>query len=123
MKSTNSQFLLAEGLTEESLDEVAYLCIAADLLEQLFSELRSLAIDHPQFARALSSRGPDAQTRLWTLRQIVGLLSRGDDPLSAAQLTRRATALISWLSANLDELTLCALGDEYPADTGLFALH
>jgi hypothetical protein len=123
MKSKQSQFLLAEELTEESLDEVAYLCIAADLLEQLFSELRSLAVDHPEFAHALSSRGPDAQARLWTLHQIVELLSRSDDPLSAAQLTRRATMLISWLSAKLDELTLCALGDGYSADTGLSALH
>jgi hypothetical protein len=123
MKSTNSQFLLAERLNEESLDEVEYLCIAADLLEQLFSELRSLAIDHPEFARALSSRGSDAPARLWTLHEIVGLLSRGVDRSSAAQLTRRATALISWLSAKLDEMTLCALGDEYPAATGPTGLH
>jgi hypothetical protein len=123
MKSTNSHFLLAQQLTEESLDAVEYLCLAADLLEQLFSELRSLAIDHPEFARALSSRGPDARARLWTLHEIVGLLRRSDDPSTAGQLTRRATALISWLSAKIDELTLCALGDDYPVDTSPSALH
>jgi hypothetical protein len=123
MRSTNSFFLLAEQLTEDSRDAVEYICLAADLLQQMFSELRSLAIDHPEFARALSSRWSDARARLWTLHEIVGLLRRGDDPSTAGQLMRRATALISWLSARIDELTLCALRDDYPVDTSPSALH
>jgi hypothetical protein len=47
---------------------------------------------------------------LRALNGIVGLLVR-IEPSRAGQLTRRATALISGLSATIDELTLTALGD------------
>jgi len=117
MRSKNFDFRLAEQHTEESLDQVEYIRIAADLLEQLFSELRSLAIDHPGFARALLSRGSEVRARLWTLNEIVGLLMSGDDPSIAGQLTRRATALISWLSAKIDELTLTVLGGDSSIDS------
>src|ERR1700692_3040375 len=96
MRSTNIHCRIAWQHDEESLDVVESICISTDLLEQLFSELRSLAIDHPEFARALSSRGSDVRARLWTLHEIVGLLRCGDDSTMVAQLTRRATALISW---------------------------
>jgi hypothetical protein len=120
---TNFCFEPTEQYTEESLDQVEHIRVAADLLEQLFSELRSLAIDHPEFARALSGRGSEARARLWTLHDTVGLLMRGDDPSMAAQITCRATALISWLSAKFDELTLTALGDDDSVDTSSPAFH
>jgi hypothetical protein len=120
---TNFCFEPAEQCTEKSLDQVEYIRIAADLLEQYFSELRSLAIDHPEFARALTNRGSEARARLWTLHDIVGLLMRGDDPSMAGQITLRAIALISWLSAKFDELTLTALGDDGSVDTSPSAFH
>ena len=100
MRSTSFHSQLAAQHTEEPLDQVEYIRIAADLLEQLFSEIRSLAIDHPEFARALSNRSSDVCARLRTLNGIVGLLVRGE-PSSAGQLTRRATALISVSYAHL----------------------
>jgi len=123
MRSTNFHSRLTEQHAEESLDQVEYIRIAADLLEQLFSEIRLLAIDHPGFARALFSRGADARACLWTLHQIVASLMLNDDPPMESRLTRRATALISWLSAKLDELTLAALGDVDSVDTSASALH
>ena len=122
MRSTNSHTQLAKQHTDEPLDQVEYIRIAADLLEQLFSEIRSLAIDRPEFARALSSRSSDARARLRTLNGIVGLLVRVE-PSRAGQLTRRATALISGLSATIDELTLTALGDCDSLETYPCGLH
>jgi hypothetical protein len=122
MRSTNSHAQLAEQHTDEPLAQVEYIRIAADLLDQLFSEIRTLAIDHPEFARALSNRSSDARARLQTLNGIVSLLVRGE-PSTAGQLTRRATALISGLSATIDELTLTALGDYDSLETYPCGLH
>ena len=101
----------AEACTETSLDQVHYIQVAARLLEQLFTELRVLAINNPEFARVMSNVAPDVRLRLGILDDTVRLLSIAKDASSAAQLTRRAKALISWLSTKLDELTLDALGD------------
>jgi hypothetical protein len=109
--------------TEKPLDELEYIRIAADMLQQLFSELRSLATSNPGLARALSSRGADARARLWTLHEIVDLLMGVDDLSMAVPLRRRATALISWLSNELDELTLRATTDDLPVDTLRVVLH
>jgi hypothetical protein len=111
------------GHTEEPLDEVEYICIAADLLHQMLFELQSLATRSPGLARALTDRGSDACARLCTLRETVELLLGIDDLSMAVPLRRRATALISWLSAEIDELTLLATGDDYPVDTCRVALH
>ena len=101
----------AEACTETSLDQVHYIQVAARLLEQLFTELRVLAINNPEFARVMSNVAPDVRLRLGILDDTVRLLSIAKDASSTAQLTRRAKALISWLSTKLDELTLDALGD------------
>ena len=108
---------------EEPLDEVEYICIAADLLEQMFSELQSLATRNPGLARALSSRGSDTCLRLWTLRETIELLLGVDDFSNAVPLRRRATALISWLSDDIDQLALSATSDSHPVDTCRVALH
>src|SRR5258708_2616973 len=101
----------AEACTETSLDQVHYIQVAARLLEQLFTELRVLAINSPAFARVMSNVAPHVRLRLGILDDTVRLLSIAKDASSAAQLTRRAKALIPWLSTKLDELTLDALGD------------
>jgi hypothetical protein len=109
--------------TEEPLDEVEYIRIAADLLQQMFSELRSLAASNTGLARALFSRGVDVRARLWTLHETVESLNGVDDLSMAIPLSRRATSLISWLSDAVDELALCATGDDYAVDAFRDALH
>jgi hypothetical protein len=109
--------------TEETLDEVEYICIAADLLRQMFVELQSLATRNPRLARALSCRGSDAHTHLRALCETIDRLLGVDDLSVAVPLRRRATALISSLSDEIDELTLCATSGNYPVDTFRVALH
>jgi hypothetical protein len=100
--------------TEGPLSAVDYICAAADLLQQMFSELQSLAARNPVLARALSKHESDASAHLWTLHETIRLLLDVDDYSTALPLSRRATALISWLSDEIDELTLCATGDNHP---------
>jgi len=123
MRSTHLHFRRREHYTTEFIDRVNYICVAADLLDQMFFELRSLAMNNPEFAGLLSDSESDARVGLWTLNEIVALLLRGDNPSIAEDLIHQATALISWLSANLDELTLCALRDGYPVDSIPPRLH
>jgi hypothetical protein len=98
--------------TEEPLSAVDYICTAADLLQQMFFELQSLATCNPGLARALSNRESDASAHLWTLHETIKLLLVVDDFSTALPLSRRATALISRLSEEIDELTLYATGED-----------
>jgi hypothetical protein len=103
-------------------DEVESLGIAADLLRQMFSGLLALARNNAALARALASRGPDALGRLSNLHKTVDLLMDLDDLSLALPLRCRATALISSLTGEIDELTLCAAGDECsPERSGMAA--
>jgi hypothetical protein len=122
MRSTTTNRRLVEH-TEDPPDAVEYICIATDLLQQMFSELQSLAANNTDLARAMSRRGSDVRDRLWTLHETADLLRSVNDHSIAVTLRRRATALISWLSAEIDELTLCATGDERPVHSCRSALH
>jgi hypothetical protein len=122
MNSTTSNRGLVE-YTEAPPDEVEYICIAAYLLQQMFSKLRTLAGNNTDLARAMSSRGSDARDRLCALHETVDLLMGVDDDSTAVPLRRRATALISWLSDEIDELTLFATGDERVVNTFRVASH
>jgi hypothetical protein len=105
--------------SEDPKDEVECLGIAADLLEQMFSALQALAANNAALARAMASRGPDALDHLSALHNAVELLLTDlDDRSIALPLRRRAKALISWLSREFDELTLCAASDECLGQTG-----
>jgi hypothetical protein len=103
MRSNRSNFDLVEH-TDEPLDEVDYICIAADLLQQMLSELRWLATGNADLADALSGRGSDLGALLWTLHETVELLIGAHDPSMAIPQRRRAIALISWLSHEFDAL-------------------
>ena len=122
MPST-SQIRLPSADTEDSLDVVEYVCIAADLLETVFAELRSLGIATRQFTRAMSSHESGMLARLSILHETAGLLMHETDPFTEAKLRGRATQLISWLSREIDELTLCAFGDECHPDLPHGASH
>jgi hypothetical protein len=113
---TTSQIRFPSQNAENSLDVVEYVCIAADLLETMFSELRSLEVATRQFTRAMSSHGSEMQVRLSILRETADLLTHGTDPSTEAKLRGRATQLISWLSREINALTLCASGDECHPD-------
>ena len=110
-------------VAQEALDETAWICAAADLLLLMFVELEALGLGHPAFARTLRSRAPDAHARLRTLHEIVDSLLLANDEVVAAQLKRRAAVLITRLSDELDELTLCAIDEDFPDNLHPTALH
>lgn len=118
MSSTISQSRLADEHTEESLDEVNLMGVAADLLQQLFAELGSIATHSPQFALAMSLYAPDVRAQLSTLHTIADVLTHGDDPFSTGQLKHRAAVLISCLAEKADQLTRYAVGVGDPDGCG-----
>jgi hypothetical protein len=61
----------------------------------------------------MSNHESEMQVRLSILHDTAALLMHGTDPFTEAKLRGRATQLISWLSREISEVTLCAFGDEY----------
>jgi hypothetical protein len=122
MRSTTTNPRLVEP-TEDSVDAVEHIGMATDLLQQMFSELRSLAGNNTDLARAMSGRESALRDRLWTLHETADLLVSVNDDSIDPTLMRRARALISWLSAEIDELALYATGDEPQVHANRIALH
>lgn len=104
MRSTIPHRQPAEQLADDSLDEMDYLCAAADLLDQLFTELQSLALRDPAFARAVSVRESYARGSLLTLQETIIQLLRDESSSAATLLGRQACALVSSLSDEIDTL-------------------
>ena len=118
----NSKFWPADA-AEHPSDALEYICIAADMLQQMFYALQSLAKNHPDLACEMSSREPAMRHRLWTLRGTVDLLLSVKDEGEVTRLMRRAIGLISWLSSETDELALCAAGEDDPFHVCKTAFH
>jgi hypothetical protein len=108
---------------EDPEGEVECLGIAADLLQQMFSALQSLAANNAALDRAIASRGSDALRRLSTLHKAVDLLTNLDDRSIDLPLRRQARTLVSRLSADIDDLTLCAAADQSLEDAVRTALQ
>jgi len=71
----------------------------------------------------MSTRESDLRNRLWILHETVNMLVSVNDQSTDVTLTRRATALISWISAEIDELALYATSDESQLQAYQIALH
>jgi hypothetical protein len=110
MRSAPSKVEIADH-SEAPLDDVEYICIAADLLHVMLVELQSLPKCNPTLARAWSAQGSEAYAQLQTLQETIERLFCLSDLWVAAPLIHRATVLISRLSENINALTKCAGGD------------
>jgi hypothetical protein len=99
----DSEFI---GDDQGPLGEVEYICIAADLLQQMFSELQAQAASNSLLARAMAGREWYAQDCLWTLHEIASLLAGVIDHPTAILLKQRAIALVGVLSDEFSDLTL-----------------
>jgi hypothetical protein len=108
MRSKIPHVRLIKQPLESVLNEVDYIEVAADLLQQMFSKLQSLALRHAEFAGVMSIRGPHAHARLLALQETIDVLARADSPEAADQLKRRAGALIVRLADEFDALVLYA---------------
>jgi hypothetical protein len=122
MRSTPSNGGIADH-SEALLDDVEYICIAADLLHLMLVELQSLPVCNSTLARAWSDHGSEAYAHLQTLQETIERLLCIDDRWVAAPLIHRATALISWLSDDINELILCADGDSFSVESSQVIFH
>jgi hypothetical protein len=113
-------------LVEESdnpPDALEYICIAADLLQRMFSELCALAANDEELERALSCSTSGIHDRLGRLQEAVDVLVTFQDPATHLALVRRTTTLISWLWSEIDELAFLATGEEQELDRSSAAVH
>jgi hypothetical protein len=123
MSSITFRQRVSKTCPPEQSDDTGWICAAADLLLQMFVELEALSLGHPEFARTLCSQAPDTYARLKTLHQIADALVLAGDDSVTVPLKRRASALISRLSDELDELTLCAIDESFGDSLNPAALH
>jgi light-regulated signal transduction histidine kinase (bacteriophytochrome) len=88
------------------LTEIDYICIAADLLTEMTSELQSLERDNRRVILTMAMAGHDLRARLHSLSGAVELLTSSRDQIARAELCQRAKALIFQLARELEQLAL-----------------
>jgi len=90
------------------LTEVDYICVAADLLTKMLSELQSLELDSLRLNLSMAAAGRDLRQPLHELRAIVERLTSSPDCVGRAALRQRAKSLIFRLATELEELAVDA---------------
>jgi signal transduction histidine kinase len=98
----------SDELTNAPNTEVDYICIAADLLGQMMSELKCLETNNSRLTLAMATAGHDLRQRLHGLLRTVDLLTAADDATAAAELSTKAKALIHRLAGELEQLVFQA---------------
>jgi hypothetical protein len=91
--------------------EVDYICIAADLLRRMMSELQSAIAGNARRGFAMVSEEHGLSQRLHSLLCTVELLSMAESPAQAGDLARHAKAMIFQLANELEDLALQAERD------------
>jgi signal transduction histidine kinase len=86
--------------------EIDYICVAADLLTKMISELQSLELDNRRLILAMATAGHDLRQRLHALCGTVELLTSSQDRVGRAELCQRAKSLIFRLARELEQLAL-----------------
>ena len=86
--------------------EIDYICIAADLLTKMTTELQSLERDNRRLALTMAAAGHDLRARLHALCGAVELLTLSQDRIARTELCQRAKALIFQLARELEQLAL-----------------
>jgi signal transduction histidine kinase len=84
--------------------EIDYICVAADLLQRMMSELKCLETNNSRLTLSLAAAGHDLRQRLHGLLRTVDLLTVAEDATVAAELSIKAKALIHRLAGELEQL-------------------
>jgi signal transduction histidine kinase len=84
--------------------DIDYICVAADLLTKMMSELQSLDLGNRRLTLAMATAGHDLRQRLHALCGTVELLTSSQDRVGRAELCQRAKALIFGLAMELEQL-------------------
>lgn len=92
--------------------EVVYLCIAADLLRQMMSELQRT--DDSRLVPAIAAARHDIHRRLHLLLATVDSLVAEANPTRATNIGRRAKLMIYRLAGEIEQLAIQAQVDGDP---------
>ena len=95
--------MLREAPDHASFTDVDYICIAADLLAEMMSELESLNAANRGHAVAMAAVANDVRQKLRKLLRTVEQLTSTQDPIRGAELSKRAKALILALATEMEE--------------------
>ena len=107
--------MFADAPGSAAATDIDYICVAADLLSEMMSELESLKATNRRCALAMATAGHDLRQKLHTLLGTVDQLNSNHDPVRGSELTQSAKALIQRLAAGLEELALLAEQDHRQA--------
>jgi hypothetical protein len=100
----------------EDRAEIAYICIAADLLRQMMTELQRT--DDSGLAPAIAAARHDIHQRLHLLLATIDSLVAEANPTRATDIGRRAKLMIYRLAGEIEQLAIQAHvdGDPHIAD-------
>ena len=101
-----------QAVSSPPATETDYICVKADLLSKMTSELQSLDFNNRRLTLALASAGHDLRQRLHVLLGILELLSSTEDEVRSAELGQRARSIIFRLAGELEQLAFQAERDD-----------
>jgi len=101
-----------QAVSSPPTTDTDYICVAADWLSKMMSELRSLDLNNRRLTLAMASAGHDLRQRLHMLLGIVELLTSTEDEARNAELGQRAKSLIFRLAGELEQLAAQAERDD-----------
>lgn len=93
------------------ITDTDYICVAADLLSKMMSELQSLELNNRRLTLAMAAAGHDLRQRLHMLLGTVEVLISTKDEVRSAELGQRAKSLIFRLAGELEQLAFQAERD------------
>lgn len=89
--------------------EVVYICIAADLLRQMMTELQRT--DHSRLTPDIAAARRNIRRRLDLLLESIESLVAEEDPARSADISRRAKLTIYRLAGEIEQLAIQAQVD------------
>ena len=93
-----------QAISSSPVTGIDYICVAANLLEDMMSELHSLKVNNRRLTLAMAAAGHDLRHRLHTLLGTVELLTSTPDKTRIAELSQRAKSLIFRLAGEMEQL-------------------
>ena len=115
--------MFADAPGNAAATDIDYICVAADLLSEIMSELESLKATNRRCALAMATAGQELRQKLHALLRTVEQLNSTRHHARGSELSQRAKALIQRLAAGLEELALLAEQDHRQASPSLYCFE
>jgi signal transduction histidine kinase len=95
-----------QAVSSPPTTDTDYICVAADCISKMMSDLQSLELNNRCLTLAMASAGHDLRQHLHMLLGIVELLTAAEDEVRRAELGKRAKSLIFRLAGKLEQLAV-----------------